>query len=385
MAPSIALDELRTKRRRLRILDPMAGSGTTLIVAKSQGHEAVGFDTDPLAVLLAKAWTMDVKSNVVRRAAKRALMRAGFCAKRLKLRNAYPCSGSDEETRKFIRYWFDPTNRRQLAALARAINKERNKEVQVLLWCAFSRLIITKQASVSLAMDLSHSRPHRVRSRSEVHPFQRFLRTVDAVLGATPFKDGRKGGKVTMTCADARRLPIPSQSVDLIITSPPYLNAIDYLRCHKFSLVWMGYSVSSLRALRSNNIGSEVGIRSEHAEKTDQIIKFVTDAKILPTRYQAILRRYVRDMRAVIHEISRVLVPGGKATFVVGNSTLKNVYVRNSKAIALLGKEFGLQLVSAKSRVLPDNRRYLPPPSRGNRSIYNRMRAEIVMILEKAA
>jgi hypothetical protein len=57
--------------------------------------------------------------------------------------------------------------------------------------------------------------------------------------------------------ADARQLPIRGSSVDVAICSPPYLNAIDYLRGHKFSLIRMGHSIEALRELRSANIGTE--------------------------------------------------------------------------------------------------------------------------------
>ncbi len=44
----------------------------------------------------------------------------------------------------------------------------------------------------------------------------------------------------------------------MIVTSPPYAsNAIDYMRAHKFSLVWMGFSVDDLGQRRSRTIGGE--------------------------------------------------------------------------------------------------------------------------------
>ena len=55
MAPGIALDVLKQRRGRIRVLDPMMGSGTVLVMAQSRGHVAVGIDIDPLAVLIAKA------------------------------------------------------------------------------------------------------------------------------------------------------------------------------------------------------------------------------------------------------------------------------------------------------------------------------------------
>ncbi len=56
MAPSIVWDRLLAKNTPLKILDPMAGSGTTLVIARSRGHAAYGVDRDPLAILIAKLY-----------------------------------------------------------------------------------------------------------------------------------------------------------------------------------------------------------------------------------------------------------------------------------------------------------------------------------------
>jgi ribosomal protein L11 methylase PrmA len=60
MASEIVWRKLPERAGRLRVLDPMAGSGTTLVAARMRGHEAIGFDRDPLAVLIAGAWASDV-------------------------------------------------------------------------------------------------------------------------------------------------------------------------------------------------------------------------------------------------------------------------------------------------------------------------------------
>src|SRR4051812_9214323 len=66
MAPSIALDELPiAKKDPLRVLDPMAGSGTTLLAARRRGHQAYGSDTDPLALLIADVWCADMNAKRV--------------------------------------------------------------------------------------------------------------------------------------------------------------------------------------------------------------------------------------------------------------------------------------------------------------------------------
>jgi len=56
--------------------------------------------------------------------------------------------------------------------------------------------------------------------------------------------------EVNITFADARNLPISSNSIDLIVTSPPYgeeRNTISYTRWTKLSSLWLGYESSWLR------------------------------------------------------------------------------------------------------------------------------------------
>jgi hypothetical protein len=99
----------------VRVLDPMAGSGTVLAVARANGHRAVGVDIDPLAVLLASVWTRTVDAERVNDKAGEVLDRAKAAFGALPSGQAYP-EDSDAETRKFIRYWFDEYTRRQLTA-----------------------------------------------------------------------------------------------------------------------------------------------------------------------------------------------------------------------------------------------------------------------------
>ena len=61
---------------------------------------------------------------------------------------------------------------------------ERDESIRTLLWCAFSRLIILKEVGVSLAMDLAHSRPHRVRDRAPTKAFNAFPSSVNRCLAA---------------------------------------------------------------------------------------------------------------------------------------------------------------------------------------------------------
>ena len=382
MAPSFVRDIIPDRKNApMRVLDPMAGSGTTLVCARLKGHYAIGCDTDPLARRIARAWCADVDSEELRRYAAVVLLRAQNEFAKIRAGDAYP-KGADDETRRFIRYWFGKKNRRELAALARCISRIHSGEIKNLLWCAFSRMIVTKTYGVSLAMDVSHSRPHKFYKAAPATPFGLFLKSAARIADNSPFNaGGRKKPKATVKSGDAKKLPVGTGSVDMIITSPPYLNAIDYLRGHRLALVWMGHNMHELREIRSGNIGTEAGEMRGSDSAEERIMMAMGNMDALERRYVGMIRRYVRDMDVVMSECARVLKRDGSAIFVVGDSSIRGVFVKNSEGLKRLAKKNGLVLRSRKSRPIEINRRYLPPPNspKAGKEMGARMREEVIL------
>ena len=239
MAPELALDRLpRRLDAGLRVLDPMMGSGTIPVLASLQGYSAAGVDSDPLAVIIARTNGRKLPRGYA--------VAAGQITERARARSRRDWAHEDDETQAFIEYWFDAVARRRLAALAREIAAAES-DVRDQLWCAFSRLIITKDAGASRARDVSHSRPHRVRGAASFNPIERFEDAAAAIIKRhrliAPSRPA--ASRLRLLQGDARKLPLKAESVDIVMTSPPYLQAIDYLRGHRLSLVWMGYSMGS--------------------------------------------------------------------------------------------------------------------------------------------
>jgi SAM-dependent methyltransferase len=373
MAPELALRRLRRNPRKV-VLDPMMGSGTIPVLAAHRGHHAIGFDIDPLALLIARTWGRPLET-------KRYLAAAANVAAEARESAKAPFTPSDRETAAFIDYWFDERANIKLAALAAAIRRRR--AYRDALWCAFSRLIITKDASVSRARDVSHSRPHRVRDIADVDPIERFpvaARDVarrHAALGPSrPLLDNLR-----LEDGDARQLPLDDRTVDLTMTSPPYLTAIDYLRGHRLSLVWMGWTLPDLRKLRSEAIGTERGIWDDA-----ELDETLTGVFLSPPtdRARAVLRRYAHDLNAVFAEQARVLRPDGQLTLVVADGRLLGTQVRVARLVARTARRHGFRLTSRRMRDLPADRRYLPPPLNDTaQSLNRRMRTEAALTFRR--
>jgi tRNA G10 N-methylase Trm11 len=187
---------------------------------------------------------------------------------------------------------------------------------------------------------------------------------------------------------DARKLPLADGSIDLVLTSPPYLNAIDYMRCSKFSLVWMGYSVRELGGIRGDSVGAESG--DQAARENEVVRKVIASLRLSPrlsSRHEAVLAHYVDDMWKAILEAARVLSPGGRAVYVVGENTVRGTFIPNARIVSAVAELSGLKVESRKARHLPANRRYLPPPTAHNApdALGGRMRREVILAFTKAA
>lgn len=377
MAPEIAFEEASSLPHPSLILDPMVGSGTVMRIISEQGHSGVAFDMDPLSVLMTRVWTSPISTELLRKAGERVIADASaLVGDHLVL----PWIDDDQETKAFVDFWFAKTQQYDLRRLSFVLQNHQGS-IGDALRIALSRLIITKNGGASLARDVSHGRPHRVRQTNDFPVMSEFRRSVSFV--ASRLENQPPPGNVMVAQGDARRLEgVTTASIDAIITSPPYLNAIDYVRGHKLSLVWLGHRIRDLRRIRQESIGTERGLNAGTNEVIHAVYHDMPQLSRLPRPKQRTINRYIIDMTAVLGEFARVLKPGGKAVLVVGNSCVSGVFIENTRIVTLVARQHGFALSQSRERELPPNRRYLPPPSgRGVAALERRMRTETVLTL----
>lgn len=376
MAPEIALDCIPKAEsgRARKILDPMCGSGTVLSVAVQRGHHATGVDLDPLAILMTRVATSPLDTSKCDQLREEVVKTA-------QSDRDTGLPWSDEETTSFAEYWFADHQRLQLARLSRAIAKVPAGPLRALAQIALSRTVITKAPKASLAADTSHSRPHRVVDASGYDVMAGFSRTVADL--ARLLGTRHMAGSAEVHLGDCRTLDrIASTSIDMVVTSPPYLNAIDYMRGHKFALIWLGYSIPELRAIRSNSIGAERALDCPAEAEVAELVARIEHEALNPSQLpRAILERYSHDLLRFAKQMQRVLKPEARLIAVVGNSSLRGNFIRNDYLVERALHHYGFATESSAERPLPESKRYLPITASRSSAITRRMRTETILQL----
>jgi hypothetical protein len=368
------------------VMDPMMGSGTAIVESFLSGRRGVGFDIDPLALMICRVKTHPVDFLEATWAGKRVVSTAIKLLQRASRLEPAMRERFSPASLEFINFWFGKQSQRELMALLLAIEREHLAQPLVdFLKVVFSSIIITKSGGVSLAYDLAHTRPHLLEGKpykDAIKVFEARLAKCAALLSQLP----SNGKHVEIQQHDCRlRLPLQEDSVQLIVTSPPYANAIDYMRAHKFTLVWFGEDIDGLSTLRSTYIGSEKAGLPSKDDLPASVLATVEKLHAVDSRKSHVLAKYFADMRLALGEMVRVLEPGRCCIVVVGPSTMRGQTIKTQELLSDIGNQVGFETLKIAERKLDRNRRMLPAAFRRNHNsqIENRMHEEYVIGLLK--
>ena len=365
------------------VLDPMAGSCTTLLEAAIRGRASYGFDIDPLSLLVGRAKLQNFNPETAKNEGLGVLTLAQFAFEHKKESLAAEINRRfDEETKTFLNFWWLPETQLELMALLLQIEAVGDSKIRDFLQLVFSSIIITKSGGVTLARDLAHTRPHKVADKKPNAALSEF---------------GKKLSKILQTSGDvlpvepilqegnAKNLPLDDASVDLIVTSPPYANnAIDYMRAHKFSLVWFGFPITQLTQTRKQYIGAETTPPEWLTSLPPYPQGIVETLTSLNKNKGRALHRYYAEMQAVIGEMHRVLRPNRGCLIVVATSVLNGLDVETHRCLADIGVSLGFELAGIGERNIHRDSRMMPTShARNGSQIEARMHTEFVIGLWK--
>lgn len=315
------------------VLDPFCGSGTTLVEAGLCGAHGIGLDISPLAALLTRA-KCAVLSGDEGKSWLGQLEKVVATA--TKSRNAYQlefeqmvgqaCFGMHNTWSN----WFNSESIAGLVALREAIKSEIRTG-------ALFDIALASLSSVTKACSFLNEDQIKVRYQKDkkiADPFLAFSEQFKFFV-ARQLELGKKytaaGARFDIYVGSAESTGLLDQSVDRVITSPPYINAIDYTMAHKYNLFVLGllepaefkhhcrqYIGVTERAVRVSDLLSRPSTENHMATEYVEKVLGVGTSTSLNRTY--VVAQYFHGMHQALREGFRVLSPGGLYFLVVGQS-----------------------------------------------------------------
>jgi DNA modification methylase len=198
-----------------------------------------------------------------------------------------------------------------------------------------------------------------------------------------------------------KKFPLDSESVDLIITSPPYVTSYEYADLHQLSLLWFGSDPKHFKKwhhfsdgfvdFRRSFIGTSSKIKQSGNFNSIIGQEIVSDLMKVDRPLAVDVANYFLDMKKVFSEMHRVLKPGAKACIIIGNTSLQGVEILNAQVAAEQMQLAGFKKIDFIKREIP-NKMITPWRDSGTgkftgRSNPSKKRAyefEYVVVMEKA-
>lgn len=360
------------------ILDPFSGSGTVLlesIVHPLYKRNAYGVEINPLGRLITKVKTTTLDD-------KELVKRFHFL-----LRSTERFNKEDISIPEFknIEFWFSRKAIYKLSRLKCSIETLDDDEYKDFFWVCFSSIIRKVSKADPFIPPPVKLKVHKYKNSTQKYGFlMRFIKqagnpdvtslferiikvNLDRVKSLNKIEEIKKDkAKARIIWDDARSIKIGKlngkgkiikskavslrpNSIDLILTSPPYLTAQKYIRTQKLELLWLGLlSEKKVADVEKESVGSErVSLkeidfnRSVGVESIDSLINWTLS--ISPQR-AATLLKYFMDMKQAILEMCRVLKNDSYAILVVGNNTVLGRNVETYRLLIDLAISLGFKL-----------------------------------------
>ena len=341
---------------KAHINDPFMGCGTTIVTAISRGFKASGTDINKIAYLITKVKSTPIEPEYLNKKIEQLLFK-------LKSLNDSQITLFNEKFEALIprkhlnriNYWFTEESKNELGKILGVIYTEDDATIRNFFLVAFSHIL--KNCSIWLQ---GSTKPTRDLSKKPTKPYDAFRKHLkkmqrgnDAFYNVVPVKIRENLNEyLNIKIDDARRQPVPDDSVDLIVSSSPYVTSYEYADLHQLSTIWLDLA-NDLTEYKKEFIGTsykkyeDKKLRSKIA--MDIVCKMSKKSKKMAKEIEA----FFIDMEEVFDESFRILKHGGRCCYVIGDTKLKGVDILNAEVFAESLQYSGFKLDRIIKREIP--------------------------------
>ncbi|NTF06373.1 DNA methyltransferase [Agrobacterium rubi] len=307
------------------VLDPFMGSATTVVEAQRLGRKAIGVDINPVSALMAEAKTLESSGKDVERYFRSMQMA-------LRLDWASLPEASPPDTVQASKWYSDLT----LKGLRKiwGILLGDHTELSVIGRAAFSSILLPAcRETRHWGYVCDNSQPKSDRDVDVAALFEASLNKFASAYRQRDLECAQPIVAASVINGNSEQVlaGLPDNSVQCVVTSPPYFGVADYVKSQRLSMEWFSLPIEPIRL-------QEIGARSKRHRLTS-------------------LDEYISDLRKVFIQVHRVMKHSGTAVIVFGQSPARR---ESQQHFVDMLKDVGFSIELERRRQIPTARRQKP-------------------------
>ena len=351
------------------LLDPFCGTGTTLVESKLNHIPAIGLEANPFPHFASRVkadWQIDSQelqdfAEEVINATYETLLAQGIDDRSLSWNSTIQLKQLDEQaTRALIKNSISPLPLHKTLVLLERIEKQKRSPAYKYGILALGNALVTTIGNLRFGPEVGVGK-----IKKDVPVVSVWHHEIKKMIGDLKQVEGENYPQPQIYLADAREINrvIKPNSIDAVITSPPYPNEKDYTRTTRLESVILGFFTEMLqirthkkRLLRSNTRGvykvddDDKWIKDN--QRVQELAAMIENRRVVLHKtsgferlYARVTKLYFGGMARHLQELTHVLKPGAKLAYVVGDqASYLRVLIQTGELLGEIAEDIGYEV-----------------------------------------
>jgi len=350
------------KKKELVCLEPFSGSGTTALELQNNNIPCYAFEVNPLMYLIARV-KLENNYDVNRIIFWHDYIKNSRDNMQVVLQTAFSTLYEDENKKKWN------YNTEVGIAIQKLKNSISNIDEDIykdLFTVALASILLEVSNLYRNGKCLSYKKNWKERSISQDDVFRRFDEKIEEQI-ISDIRDSMnrkttQNNKQHLYNMDSRvgiENEVQDNTIDLVITSPPYLNSRDYTDTYMLELKTLGFtdSATEIRKLREKTLRSHVQIKWEDDTQINNVLLTETLRKLESASENIeqwndsiidMVRLYFVDMKKIFFVLYKKMKQNGRVYFNVSNSAYFNVLIDTLEICASIAEQEGFKVIEIR-------------------------------------